>query len=112
MNPTLMSLMLTGPLVLAAAVPPAKDVGKSPPVCRPNERVFRGKCVTSGECCVGSVCDKGEVFEFGADGPKCVPCGKVDTQQEINFCATAATTVAEYELDVEYKAFLKRFPER
>jgi uncharacterized protein YecT (DUF1311 family) len=113
MNRALMSLFLSGPLLLAAAVPSAKEVGKSSPACRSDERIFRGKCVTSGECCVSDVCNnKGEVFEFGGDGPKCVPCANVNTQQEMNFCAQAATTVAEQELDVEYKAFRARFPER
>ena len=30
----------------------------------------------------------------------------------MNFCAAAAAAVAEHERDLEYKAFVKRFPER
>src|SRR4051812_21662328 len=96
----------------AGAVSSAKEATKTPPVCRQDEKVFRGKCVTSGECCVSGVCDSGEVFEFGEDGPRCVPCAKVDTQQAMNYCARESTIVADHNLDVERKVFLKRFPQR
>jgi uncharacterized protein YecT (DUF1311 family) len=112
MNSVVTSLMLSAALLVAAqAAPSAQNVDTSRPACRQDEKVFRGKCVAQDECCVSGVCKNDEVFEFGADGPRCVPCRKAETQQAMNFCAGAATTVAEHDLDVEYRACLARFPE-
>ena len=100
-------------LALAAgAVSFAKDMAKTPPACRQDEKLFRGKCVAPDECCVTGVCDSGEVFVFTEDGPRCLPCAKVDTQQPLNFCASEARNAADHDLDLERKTFLKRFPER
>ena len=105
--------LVTVVLVLApGAVSFAKETTKTPPVCRQDEKLFRGKCVAPDECCVTGVCDSGEVFVFGEDGPRCLPCTKVDTQQPMNFCASEARRAADHDLDLERKAFLKRFPQR
>jgi uncharacterized protein YecT (DUF1311 family) len=105
----LMTLVLA---VATGAALYAKEVTKTPPACRQDEKLFRGKCVAPLECCVRGVCDSGEVFVFDEEGPRCESCGKVDTQQPMNFCASEAASAADHDLDVERKAFLKRFPER
>ena len=60
------------------------------------------------------MCDSGQVFVFvfDEDGPRCMPCGKVDTQQPLNSCASEARSAADHDLDLERKVFIKRFPER
>jgi uncharacterized protein YecT (DUF1311 family) len=102
-------------MVLALAAEPVLDLKegtKTPPVCRQDEKIFRGKCVSSGECCVPGVCDRGQVFVFDEGGPRCLPCDKVDTQQPLNFCASEASSAADRELESERQTFLKRFPRR
>ena len=105
--------LVTMVLALApGAVSFAKDVTKTPPTCRHDEKLFRGQCVAPDACRVPGVCGSGEVFVFGEDGPRCFPCAKVDTQRPLNFCASEARRAADHDLDLERKAFLKRFPER
>jgi uncharacterized protein YecT (DUF1311 family) len=105
--------LVTIVLALApGAVSFAKDVTKTQPTCRQDEKLFRGQCVAPDACCVPGVCDSGEVFVFGEDGPRCFSCAKVDTQQPMNFCASEARGAADHDLDLERKAFLKRFPQR
>lgn len=55
------------------------------PACRGDEKLFRGKCVAQDECCVSGVCNAGEVFEFGGDGPGCVPCGRQNSSKRSTF---------------------------